>query len=173
MRKLLLVLLLVAGATSAYPQCGMGPRKQLAMNIGLGATGSLNNKGMRMNTYNVDLNFSTGGKLSVIGSLEFADNHYKQDGAKLYMHNMGLAGGLGYIFLKQKDFQLQVVGKAGSTIGNADWKNNYYNASLRFIPGHKCGGSHILVGLGYRYANSHNANFSDHGFAYGTIGIVL
>ncbi len=72
-------LLLVIGVADALAQCGMGPRKHLFLNIGVGATGSLSNKGLRMNTYNVDLDFNNGGRLSVIGSLEFADNHYKQD----------------------------------------------------------------------------------------------
>ena len=151
----------------------MGPRKHLFLNIGVGATGSLSNKGMRMNAYNVDLDFNKGGRLSVIGSLEFADNHYKQDGAKSYLHNIGLAGGLGYTFLKQKKFQLQVVGKAGSTIGNADWKNNYYDASLRVSPVRKNGGLRPVLGVGYRYANSHNADFCDHGFVYGTIAFMF
>ncbi len=128
---------------------------------------------MRMNAYNVDLDFNTGGRLSVIGNLEFADNHYKKNDAKSYLNNVGLAGGLGYAFLKQKNYQLRVVGKAESTIGNADWKNNYYDASLRISPVHKNGGSHLVLGVGYRYANSHNTSFCDHGFVYGTIGFVL
>lgn len=173
MRRFLFALLLVIGAANAFAQCGMGPRKHLFMNIGVGATGSLGNKGMRMNAYNVDLDFNMGGRLSVIGSLEFADNHYKQDGAKLYLHNIGLAGGLGYTFLKQKNYQLRVVGKAGSTIGNADWKNNYYDASLRVSPASKDGVLRPILGVGYRYANSHNADFCDHGFVYGTIGFVF
>lgn len=86
------------------------------MSVGGGATGSLSNKGMRMNAYNVDLDFNTGGRLSVIGNLEFADNHYKKNDAKSYLNNIGLAGGLGYTFLKQKNYQLRVVGKVGSTI---------------------------------------------------------
>ncbi len=43
----------------------------------------MGNKGMRMNAYNADLDSAQeGGRLSITGGLEFADNHYKQDGAK-------------------------------------------------------------------------------------------
>ena len=174
MRSLILTaLLIITGAVNTYSQCGIGPRKQLAMTIDLGAIGSLSNKGMRMNAYNVDLNFSTGGKLSVIGSFEFADIQLKQDGVKSYLHNMGLAGGLSYRFLTQKHFQLQALGKAGSSIGHADWKNNYYDVSLRLIPTKNTSGSHVLLGLGYRYVNSHENTFANHGFVYASIGFGL
>ncbi len=173
MKKLLLALLLIIGAANAYSQCGTGPRKQLFMTISLGTNGSLVNKGMRMNAYNVDLNFSTGGRLSAICSFEFADNHYKQDGAKLYLHNTGLAGGLSYTLVKKAEYKLQVVGKAGGTIGSADWKNNFYDASIRLAPGTKIGCSSLILGVGYRYAHSHTADVCDHGFVYGTVGIAL
>ncbi len=43
----------------------------------------MGNKGMGMNAYNADLDSAQeGGRLSITGGLEFADNHYKQDGAK-------------------------------------------------------------------------------------------
>ncbi len=43
----------------------------------------MGNKGMRTNAYNADLDSAQeGGRLSITGGLEFADNHYKQDGAK-------------------------------------------------------------------------------------------
>ena len=44
-------LLLVIEVADALAQCGMGPRKHLFLNIGVGATGSLS-------AYNVDLDFT-------------------------------------------------------------------------------------------------------------------
>lgn len=166
-------LLLVIGVADALAQCGMGPRKHLFFEHRSRGDWLLEQQGIEDEHLQCGLGLQQWRKTERHRKPGICRQPLQAGRAKSYLHNIGLAGGLGYTFLKQKKFQLQVVGKAGSTIGNADWKNNYYDASLRVSPVRKDGGLRPVLGVGYRYANSHNADFCDHGFVYGTIAFMF
>lgn len=168
MKKVLLASLFIALITQvASAQCRIGPPRELSMGIELTTNYSLKTHGMQYNMVQTDLTFGTGGRLNVLGSIELADYHLYDT----HLSSTGIGGGLSYTLFKNNENRLLLAAKAGSTIGNADWKYTYYDASLRLQPRFGKSASHGIIAIGYRYADSHTAGIRNRGFVYASLGV--
>lgn len=175
MKQILFMLVLVAMMpASAMAQCNPNATtKYLCLGIEPNIGASFSDNGMRMNNYTLNLYLGTQGRLNIVGSVEQTYNYLNTDDVKTYFSNTGLAGGLAYQFVKNAKSYWQVKAKVGSTIGNADWKNTFYDASVSFAPQIGKSSSHGVLSVGYRYAHSRTDAVGHHNFVYLSLGFGL
>lgn len=94
---------------------------------------------------------------------------YNEDHGQLYTKSATLGGGLGYTLWRQGNLDIDLRASAGSSIGNADWKQTVYDAGITFRIGRRSG-IKALVGLGFRHASSRTAGIGTYNGFYGSIG---
>lgn len=94
---------------------------------------------------------------------------YNEEHGQLYTKSATLGGGLGYTLWRHSNIDIDLRASAGSSIGNADWKQTVYDAGITFRIGRRSG-IKALVGLGFRHASSRTAGIGTYNGFYGTVG---
>ncbi len=175
MRNIVFIMMLIAILpASVKAQCNPNAEpKNLCLTFEPNIGASFSDNGISMKYLALDLNFGLKKRLNVIVSLDQTYNNYKIDDVKAYFANTGLAGGLSYKIIKKGNGFWGVKAKMGSTIGNVDWKNTFYDVSTNFAPnsGHKS--SYLSLGIGYRYVHSREDGIGHHNFVYFSLGFGL
>lgn len=94
---------------------------------------------------------------------------YNKEHGQNYTKSATLGGGLGYTVWRQEGVDVDLRAAAGSSIGNADWKQTVYDAGMTFRIGRRSGFK-FLVGISFRHASSRTAGIGTYNGFYGTLG---
>ena len=121
-----------------------------------------------------DLNYTFGNKFSLHAIASTSYFLPKKGSTSDYNRATNVGGGIGYIFLPQKndnlgDFELRAY--VTTSVGSSDFKNTSYNIGI-----HWCGHSerHSLVptvGIGYSFKDFSQKNMPNTNGAYFTLGL--
>ncbi|MBQ6193262.1 MAG: hypothetical protein IJK43_02345 [Prevotella sp.] len=109
-------------------------------------------------------------------TVEYLSGHYKTTDIKTFYDSGNLGIALGYSLLKKEenDFSflnnIDIRVNAGTTVGHTDWKYLYYGAELKL--GFRKNNTPI-IGIGYRYIDSHTETIDDYKGFYVSLGLRI
>ena len=127
----------------------------------------------------VDFGFEVLPRLRVILEADYTVGLRNVDGNRTFDGAFTLGGGLSYRLFGGKGYTkpaqakdaLELQFTAGGSVGKMDWKQNYYDFGLLYTTRHRLSICTPILGLGYRYVNSHAAGMKNYGGVYATIGM--
>lgn len=150
-------------------------RLSASYNFSLG----LQNKNTTPLMMGVDFGYEVLPRLRVIFKMDYAMALRSVKGVRTYDDALLLGGGLSYRLFGGKGYTqpaqakdaLELQFTAGGSVGKMDWKQNYYDFGLLYTTRHRLSICTPILGLGYRYVNSHAAGMKNYGGVYATIGM--
>lgn len=139
----------------------------------------LQNKNTTPLMMGVDFGYEVLPRLRVLFKMDYAMALRSVEGVRTYDNALLLGGGLSYRLFGGKGYTqpaqakdaLELQFTAGGSVGKMDWKQNYYDFGLLYTTRHRLSICTPILGLGYRYVNSHAAGMKNYGGVYATIGM--
>ena len=130
-------------------------------------------KGWENASLSVDAGYHVLPRLTLFARCESNLHLFDKNDTRTFDRSLNLGGGLSFSLTnpikspEALDLQLSVT----NSVGDADWKNTSYGASVLFY--HNYSGHRVApyIGLGYRYSASHTTGIKDFSGLTGTIGI--
>ena len=121
-----------------------------------------------------DLNYTFGNKFSLHAIASTSYFIPKEGSTSDYNHATNLGGGIGYIFLPQKNDNLgdvEIRATVTASVGSSDFKNTSYKIGIHWY-GHSERHSLVpTVGIGYSFKDFSKKNMPNTNGAYFTLGL--
>lgn len=123
----------------------------------------------KLGSMELDLSFGYGfsRRISLYVPLTETAGLFKNASGKSYEMATQLGLGLGYSPLHTSRYQLEIIAKAGSSLGGT-WQFMYYDAGVRFGLSNS-----IYLGVGIRYYSCYGGGFGNYCNYYGAIGFRI
>lgn len=141
--------------------------------LAISGTATTKNKGWEDMRLTVDAGYHVLPRLTIFARCENDLHLYDKHDTRTFERGTNLGGGLAFSLTnpvkspEALDLQLSVT----NSVGNADWKNTTYGASLLFYRNYAQHHVAPFIGLGYQYAVSHSSGITNFSGMTGTIGI--
>lgn len=141
--------------------------------LDINATATTKYKGWQNTSLAFDAGYHVLPRLTLFARCESNLHLFDKNDTRTFDRSLNLGGGLSFSLTnpikspEALDLQLSVT----NSVGDADWKNTSYGASVLFY--HNYSGHRVApyIGLEYRYSASHTTEIKDFSGLTGTIGI--
>ena len=174
MNKATLILLALLPLSSAAQNTDLTSHKfQDNYTLAISGQATTKYKGWENASLSVDAGYHVLPRLTLFARCESNLHLFDKNDTRTFDRSLNLGGGLSFSLTnpvkspEALDLQLSVT----NSVGDADWKNTSYGASVLFY--HNYSGHRVApyIGLGYRYSASHTTGIKDFSGLTGTIGI--